>query len=139
TGARNIISGNAAGYGIEIIASGTAVEGNYIGTDVSGTAALPNLSGMTDSPYPIGSTSFVAGNLISGNTNIGATMSEGCAVQGHLIGTDCTGTQALGNGQIGVFLNGGGTLGGLPDAARNVISGNGQHNVFVNNGVGAVI
>src|SRR5262249_18464099 len=43
---RNVISGNS-GNGIEIFAfgtnvSGNVIAGNYIGTDVTGTAALPN-------------------------------------------------------------------------------------------------
>src|SRR5205807_410538 len=45
TAARNIISGNA-GYGVLITDSGSAanvVEGNYIGTDITGTQVVANI------------------------------------------------------------------------------------------------
>ena len=41
---RNVISSNT-GYGIDISGKNTLVEGNYIGTNATGAAALPNISG----------------------------------------------------------------------------------------------
>ena len=49
-------------------------------------------------------------------------------VEGNYIGTDITGTQAIGNNGSGVFLGVGATnntIGGTTPAARNIISGNG--------------
>ncbi|MCA1778200.1 MAG: hypothetical protein LC637_02100, partial [Xanthomonadaceae bacterium] len=43
---RNLISGNNT-WGLELISGGTRVQGNFIGTDVTGQSALPNrLSGI---------------------------------------------------------------------------------------------
>ena len=79
--ARNVISGNALG-GVHITlagATGNTVEGNYIGTDITGTLALPNADGVVidtgASGNTIGGTTTLpgtgAGNLISGNTTYG--------------------------------------------------------------------
>ncbi len=40
---RNVSSGNAYGVGIGSSATGTLVQGNFIGTDLTGTAALGNV------------------------------------------------------------------------------------------------
>ena len=65
-----MISGND-NYGVYVNSgSGNTVEGNYIGTDVTGTVDLGNhrgvyLSGTTDNT--IGGTEVGARNVISGN------------------------------------------------------------------------
>jgi hypothetical protein len=75
-GARNIISGNLQnGVLLDADTSGNIVQGNYIGTDVTGTVAVPNqqegvLLGKTSVAGPItnnliGGTAPGAGNLIS--------------------------------------------------------------------------
>jgi hypothetical protein len=137
-GAGNLISGNR-GLGIFITtptASGNHVEGNLIGTDVTGTTALGNaLSGVVvDAPNTqVGGVGPGAGNVISGNTSDGIEVSSGSGVviQGNLIGTDVTGTVAVPNGLSGngdgviVFPAAGGTtVGGTTPGAGNVISGN---------------
>jgi titin len=78
--ARNIISGNLAD-GIEFFAdSGLAnvVEGNFIGTDITGTVALGNINGVQvdngSVGATIGGTAAGAGNLISGNVGTGITL-----------------------------------------------------------------
>src|SRR5205085_9262121 len=73
-GARNIISGNRGwgstnGNGQPGI-TGNAVQGNYIGTDVTGMVAIANDQGgiaVKSAGNTIGGTTPGTGNLISGN------------------------------------------------------------------------
>ena len=128
--ARNLISGNN-GDGVQIAGpDGNQVTGNWIGTDKSGAAALPNSNGVT---IVGGSANTIGrGNVISGNTGFGVQVDSGTAnvVAGNLVGTDKNGLSALGNGTVGVDV-GNGTVsrtrvGGTVAADRNVISGNTQ-------------
>jgi titin len=138
-GAGNLISGNRLD-GISIIRGGTVVQGNYIGTDTTGTLALPNGSsgvqvGSVATNTRIGGMGAGAGNLISGNRadGISVNASSGNVVQGNLIGTDVTGATALGNGGDGVLLSNAArnTIGGTTAAARNVISANAANGVEI--------
>jgi FG-GAP-like repeat len=124
---------------------GGSVEGNYIGTDVSGTAALGNSTGLVlrtrfEPPglvrnVTIGGTVAAARNIISGNGR-GIDAELGNLVQGNFIGTDVTGTVALGNANRGVSLISGanGLIGGPAPGARNIISGNGDDGIRVGDG-----
>ena len=137
--ARNIISANG-NDGIQISDSGSTgniVQGNYIGTDVTGTADLGNGgNGVTITSFAsnntIGGTTPGARNVISGNNTHGIQMSgngaTGNQVQGNYIGTDVNGLAKLGNTGIGVFINNSSNnaIGGTPTGARNIISGNGN-------------
>jgi titin len=124
---RNIISGNS-GSGIDLGGTGNLVEGNYIGTNAAGSAAIPNdLHGIADaSQSTIGGTAAGAGNVISGNKFDGLVLGSNNLVQANLIGTDVTGTVGLGNGGPGIFMMGSESniIGGTTAAASNVISGN---------------
>jgi hypothetical protein len=117
---RNLIAGFATGVSAAYVPPGGAVvEGNYIGTDATGTKALANQVGVFGAT--VGGTAPGAGNLVSGNqTGIAfATL-----VQGNLVGTDPTGTIAVANG-TGIRLGDNSLVGGTTPAARNIISGNG--------------
>jgi hypothetical protein len=133
--ARNLISGNAYA-GVTISGNSNAVQGNYIGTDPTGTHALANYFGVNASGANglIGGTEAGAGNLISGNDGTGLTATSGVQVQGNLVGTDVTGTLALGN-RIGVALTGAGQtgarVGGTEPGAGNLISGNRMYGLIV--------
>ena len=134
-GARNVISGNACG-GLVINnapASGNLVQGNFIGTDVTGT--VPSATGSWASrakdratrsaarrPAPATSSRATSGMASSSS----ASAPRGNLVQGNFIGTDVTGTAALGNSGFGVMFNqgSGNTIGGTAAGAGNVISGN---------------
>jgi len=143
-GARNLIAGNL-GDNILLISAGTShnlVQGNYLGTNDSGTASLipdnsplvtsivgVEIRGSTDNL--VGGTSPQARNLISASALDGILINgPGAAnnlVQGNYIGTSADGTQAVVNGFAGVELADGAhgnTIGGTAAGAGNVISGN---------------
>ena len=142
---RNVISGNAED-GLDIrgpLSTENVVQGNFIGTDADGRAAVGNFTtGITiqigASFNTIGGATAGTGNVISGNGGIGLLISEsnsqGNRVQGNLIGTDVTGKAALGNGIDGVSLEAGAfdnTIGGLEAGVGNVIAFNGGDGVFL--------
>lgn len=114
-------------------AGGNVIEGCFLGTDVTGTVGLANLSGVLINGVTnntVGGTDAAARNVISANTFDGITImnngATGNRVQGNLIGTDITGGSALSNGVGGVviFDAQGNTVGGTVPEARNIISGN---------------
>jgi Ca2+-binding RTX toxin-like protein len=133
-GAQNQISGNTES-GIEITDStGTLVEGDLIGVNQAGTAAIGNGAAGVLVDNGSASTSIgaaVAGgrNFISGNAEgvliTGATTTT-TLVAGDLIGTNVEGTGAVGNLMGGVVVAGGtgATIGEASSLAGNVISGN---------------
>jgi hypothetical protein len=133
----NLISGNRQA-GIGVRGSGNLIQANRIGTDVSGTAALPNGTGV--SIFGNGSNNTIGGdtlgvNLISGNQGDGIGVYSGTAnlVLGNLIGTDASGTTALPN-RYGVGLFSGSAssvIGGTNAGAGNVISGNRRDGVRI--------
>lgn len=134
--AANTISGNRFA-GILIASSspgGTRIEGNRIGLNATGTAALPNQTvGVQISSArnnTVGGTDAGVRNVISGNLRGGVTISgataTGNVVAGNWIGLSGDGTRALGNGQFAVQLveapdN---IVGGVGLSAANTISGN---------------
>jgi CSLREA domain-containing protein len=145
-GARNVISGNEGdGVGIGDFGSGATaniVQGNYIGTDVTGTMPLGNGHHgvvVDASNNTIGGTTAGAGNVISDNAEVGIWIGNsgtGNVVQGNFIGTDATGTVDLGNGREGVSINGSATnttVGGTTAGAHNVVSGNGGDGIGIFN------
>jgi hypothetical protein len=138
--ARNVLSGND-GDGIEISdpgSTGNRIEGNYIGTDRTGLAPLPNSDSGVEiedtSDNVVGGTAPGAGNLVAGNSARGVYILGGAndnLVQGNFIGTDATGLAPLGNGEDGVLIEDApdNLVGGPDPAARNVIAGNGDEGV----------
>jgi hypothetical protein len=139
---RNIISGNSgAGITVKDPTTGNiTIEGNYIGTDVTGSKPLGNQGagiGLdTTSSNTIGGSVTGAGNLVSankGNDGIAIHLGSGNVVAGNFIGTDATGTAALGNAAYGIELNAtsGNTIGGISAGARNIISGNARTGVLL--------
>lgn len=137
-GEGNIISGQTI-YGIILnSAVGTLIEGNLIGTDVTGTAALGNKNAGVALVAQFGPTILnrITENVISGNGqgivlgslffNSGTTLNF---IEDNLIGTDITGTQSLGNDQNGVWvLDNENFIGFL---GHNVISANGENGILI--------
>src|SRR5262249_17835437 len=73
----------------------------------------------------------LTGNLFDGTGYLGATSN---VVLGNFIGTDVTGAVALGNVLDGVKITSGATnntVGGSVASARNIISGNAEHGVYI--------
>jgi hypothetical protein len=129
---RNLISGNRGnGSGGIYAASGvTTIQGNYIGTDASGSLALPNGFGVNCgfASVVVGGSGAGEGNLISGNgAAIGLAACTASTIQGNLIGTDLTGTASLGNSGGGIGASGFSvvTIGGLGPGEGNTIAFNG--------------
>ena len=140
-GSLNVISGNVH-KAVLITDAGTddnVVEGNFIGTDATGTHALGNggagvavASGAQDNT--VGGTTAAARNIFAASAGngviIGGTGTNGATtshnvVEGNFIGTDATGTVALGEGIAGVNIESGAqdnTIGGTTATARNIIS-----------------
>jgi CSLREA domain-containing protein len=141
TGGRNLISGNM-GPGIAVVTGATniTIQNNYIGTDVTGTAAIGNSNGIEVSPSTsviIGGSPYSEGNLISGNDEAGMVLANDVKVRGNYIGTDNAGTGPLGNGGDGVLIHGNGNeISGSP-TFYNTIAFNGGHGVAVLSGSGS--
>ncbi len=133
-GGPSVVSGNAVN-GVQITSGGNTVRGNFIGTDLAGTAAVPNGGSgvlVTGSSNTVGGATAGAGNVISGNGGSGVevhgTSANGNSVSGNVIGLTAAGTAALGNAADGVTVYNGAstnTVGGTAAGAGNVISGNG--------------
>lgn len=130
------------------LANDIVITGNFIGTNVAGTAALPNRVGIGISGDSTGVgavTGTIIGSAAEGNRNLiagsfgfalidnyllrGASISVfdtvGTQVVGNYIGVDRNGTTALGNSQQGVYFRfvDTGTLGAPGLLGRNIISG----------------
>jgi CSLREA domain-containing protein len=146
--ARNVISGNGfSGIYLHLEATvNNVVQGNYIGTDITGTLAIPN--GQTSiirsrnvgailiersSDNTIGGNTVAARNVISGNREFGMHVGGAArnTIQGNWIGVAADGTP-LGNDLSGILLLGHGNLvGGSAPGEGNLIAYNGLAGVQV--------
>lgn len=142
-GDRNVISGNGRQGILFFDAGSSTIAGNYIGTNATGTAAVPNtdagirLRGSSIN-NTIGGVGAGAANLISGNNGFGVHITDAGSsnnvVAGNLIGLNASGSAAIGNGKNGIRLDEGALgnmIGGATPAARNVISGNADYGVNI--------
>ena len=157
-GMRVLASGNTT-YGIFLAAEagGNVISGTLVGTDLTGSVAIPNQTGIQDSgsgntigeeiafqdDSPIAnegnsfglSASTPSGgwaNLISGNTQSGIIATATSIIVRNYIGTDSAGTSELPNGLYGVhLLNGSDHEVGRAAGNGNLISGNGNNGVNI--------
>ena len=94
--------------GIRLGGSNIQVLGNYIGTDATGTSDLGNRSAgiVLDGPSSttIGGDPATEGNLIAGNDSFGLRIqfASDVSVLGNRIGTDPSGSLAIGNANDGI-------------------------------------
>ncbi len=145
---RNIFSGAGAGLTIES-ANGfrefNQIQNNYIGTDPTGTRAVPNENGVVDegANNTIGlelnteDPAFGVGNVISGNLRAGVDLSGALneTITGNLIGVNAAGTAPLSNGGWGILASGG--SGNVIGGSGNVIiAGTTIANVIGGSGIG---
>ncbi len=134
---RNIIAGsffffNESSCIVADNSQGTVIKGNYIGTNASGTAALGNsLSGITcaaSNNSVIGGSTPAERNIISGHVIVGISIesSSNTQITGNYIGTDASGSLALGNANEGIGIIGSGLANSATNNSitGNVISGN---------------
>jgi len=102
---------------------GNTVQGNYIGTDPTGTMAKPNggngVQIVATSHNTIGGANVISGNAREG-VRIDGTLATNNFVGGNFIGTDHSGSLALGNSASGVYIR----HAPANSVAGNVISGN---------------
>ena len=139
----NVISGNL-GHGLAISgtgANGNKIQGNLIGVNRAGTAAIKNdFDGIVILNGPqntvIGGTG-AAKNVLSGNALNGLSISgtSNTTAQGNYIGTNAAGTGAVPNGSDGILVNQSATtntIGGTTTGAGNLIAGNSGNGIEVN-------
>jgi titin len=139
-GGRNILSActGAGGCGVSLLAGGGhLIQGNYIGTDISGFYDLGNAA---DGIRAQGANNTrILGNQISGNRGNGIDLlgSSGCVIERNWIGTDAGSPTVfpLGNAGAGIRISGDtNRIGGLTLGQGNVIEYNGGAGVAVTSG-----
>ena len=149
TADRNVISGNN-NDGIIFWNSGATlnvVQGNYIGIDATGTAALGNTQdgiamGGGANNNTVGGATATERNVISGNAD-GVEIdndSDGNKIYGNYIGINAAGTDAVANLRHGVVLYDGASeteIGGSLAGQGNVISGNAEYGIIIDGAGGA--
>lgn len=161
-GPQNFIGGLNAGEGNVIAGHSTAeisiassdnsfsdnnsIQGNIIGLDATGAAAVSMTSG--DGIRIINSdNTLIEKNIISGKNGMGISLSfdnsfnpgggtpiatDGTIIKGNKIGTDIIGTVAKGNGiGISVDVATNTTIGGVTFANSNLIASNTQYGIYV--------
>jgi hypothetical protein len=130
------------GDGIQLNAGGNFIQGNYIGVNVAGTAALANtLTGINIvacANNVIGGTATGQGNTIAGNggseINISGGASTGNSVLGNYIGTRYNGTSVIASAGAGILIANtasNNTIGGTVAGSANVIGGNAQAGIEI--------
>ncbi len=137
TGARNVISGATFGGGVgDQGGQNNVIQGNFIGSDVSGQYDLGNNSdGVTLSSS---ANARIIGNEIVNNraNGINVSGSSGTVIENNCVGTDASTTRPLGNAQAGIAISGStNRVGGLNAGQANTIQFNVGAGVAVSSGV----
>lgn len=126
--------------GIRLEGGSNTIQGNYIGTDLTGTLALghsDNGLSVYSSNNVIGGAAPQARNIISGNNGAGINISgksaNGNRIEGNYIGTSFDAKAALGNGGNGISIKDSpdNVIGGLNSGVRNIVSGNHSDGILI--------
>jgi hypothetical protein len=118
-------------------ASACTLAANHIGCDAAGTVVRPNGQGIVAEGVTgmlIGGPDARSRNVVSGNQlrGIAVNATSGLEICGNYVGTNASGTAALGNGDgIGVFYSPGAVIGGIGEGRRNLVSGNADKGIEV--------
>lgn len=159
SGGCNLVAGNFGQIelGSSATADGTVIQSNFVGTNISGTAALTSslsnrLSGIimgqangsaANLGVTVGGTTVAARNLISGNSAegidiqlAGAVPALNVRILGNYIGTNAAGTGAVPNGRSGINVANtpGVVVGGTVAGSGNLISGNTDFGILLDGG-----
>jgi hypothetical protein len=138
---RGLVINRFSQRGISINAANVTVVGSYIGINAAGTAAgspqqIDGISISQGTNILIGGTGAGQRNVISGQSASGVYISggipfTGTRIIGNFIGTNATGTAAVGNGDDGVGTDEalGLAIGGSGPGEGNLISGNGENGI----------
>jgi parallel beta-helix repeat protein len=145
-GLGNVISANVVGLSLE--GNGNVAVSNVVGTNAAGTTSIGSQSTGIEiwgDNNIVGGPSLTNKNIVSGNAYIGVRVfasASGTHIRGNYIGLNATGTAAVPNDTIGVYVSGAAstTVGGSTTDHGNVISGNGSDGVRVDaNATGTLI
>jgi hypothetical protein len=148
----NVISGNFDGVRIARrragqFADNNRIQGNFLGTNAAGTAAIGNyVAGVS---LLLGARNTVVGgaqpamrNLISGNVTFGVIISGANEnkIQNNYVGTNASATGPVPNLFSGIYISDGytNTIGGGVGLG-NLLAYNGEHGVLVDSGASNVI
>jgi parallel beta-helix repeat protein len=116
---------------------GNTIYNCYIGTDITGSYAQAN-HGHGILVQSGGN--LISHNVISGNSNQGVCLyissASGNRLEGNYIGTNAAGTGKIGNAKSGVHVCGAAntTIGGALPGSGNLISGNREDGIVINQG-----
>ncbi len=114
--------------------SSNTIEANYIGTDKDGTSASANIGPGID--ISSSSANSILDNVVSGNASEGieiqGSSSDNNTLFGNLIGTDFTGSSAIGNLLSGIYISQGdqNIIGGTGSDEGNTIAHNGSSSFY---------
>ncbi|MFT3790523.1 MAG: Ig-like domain repeat protein [Rudaea sp.] len=155
---KGLVINGFSSFGIDVaIAGGTAtIAGNYIGTNVAGTAVVAgsaqtaiDIRAGSAGSVMIGGTTAAARNLLSGNEQAVFSYSAMApTIQGNLLGTDASGTASLTSSGNTLNLNPVGVaaiVGGTAAGAGNLIwndsgaAGAPSAGVFISGGIGDLV
>lgn len=133
-----VVNGVGSGRGVQLN-SNNVVTGCFVGTNLAGTAADMNLTGIYvgGAGNTIGGPTIAGRNVISGNFASGveiASPSPTNLVTGNYIGTNAAGNAAVPNTSDGVLMSANAQIGSAGNPP-NVISGNGDDGIVVGGAV----